>query len=397
MKKRINIMVAIALCLCLILTACGGGGSTDTSTEGDVQATADLAGVAGEIEQYLNGASDYSVEGAEPMNVPEYFKDKSIYIVVASYQTPFNYVVCDRMVELCKAMGIKVGMYPGDGTNDSWIAGVENGVNQGYDILLLYSGVECVNISSQLEYAESKGVPSICVHYHDQRTKDTCEATYTSTGPYYEAGYALALRAIEQCEGEGNVAIVTCRSLTASTLPLEEGIEEAFGKFAPDMGRRYINVPVPEWETKIQTEVSSALRADPDCKYVIGIYDGMLNYIVAGAEDSGKTGSIGISGYNGSPFGLDLVNKGTIDTDLGESLDCMAYTMLDQTFRALMDYNGDGGTGVLPDQNPALFMWTKDNVAAAIEESGMAGYGGYDESYVDYYKTLWSLPADIKF
>ena len=222
------------------------------------------------------------------------------------------------------------------------------------------------------------------LHFHDFADAETCEDTYCLPADYELAGRILALWAIYRCGGEGNVAIVTSQELDAS-LAMERGIESAFEEYAPDMGRNYLHVVVTDWATKIQTEVQNALLADPEIKYVINLYDVMTTYTIAAIEAVGKTGEVKVCAYNGTPFALDLIKEGLLDMDLGECLECMSYCLLDQMFRIA------GGEEPLPDENPPFYIWTADNVDQALGEDGKAGWGGYDQSYLDYYRELWML------
>ncbi len=398
MKRKV-LIILLTLSMLVSLTSCNGSG-TDPAISGNVEppnqdsasesasAVKNKDALVAELNQYRD-QSEYSVEGATPMDVRKEMDGKSVYVIPASVSTPFNSETCGNMLEICKQLGIKSDWYTTNGTIDSWIAAIETAVNQGYDIIGGFSGVIPEVLTSQIEYAESKNVPVVDLHFHDFADADSCDASYCLPADYELAGRILALWAINSCEGEGDVAIVTSRELDAS-LAMERGIESAFGEYAPDMGRTYLHVVVTDWATKIQTEVQNALLANPDIKYVICIYDVMTTYTVAAIEAVGKTGEVKICAYNGSTFALDLVNEGLVEMDLGESLECMAYCLLDQMFRIAT------GREQLPAENPPFYIWTKDNVSQALDpETGKAGYGGYDRSYVEYYKDLWMLDEVI--
>lgn len=381
MKKSLMLVLVFILVLNVFLVGCGGGAETP-SEEGVSAGIVNPEALATELEQYTV-QGEYTLD-ADPIDVKSIMADKSVYVIPASVSTPFNAEACGTMLDICSDLGIKADWYSTNGTIDSWIAAIETAVNQNYSIIGGFSGVIPEVLSSQIEYAESKGIPHVDLHFHDFADADSCDATYCLPAGYEEAGRVLALWAIQSTGGEGDVAIVTSRELDAS-IAMEKGIESAFEEFAPDMGRDYIHVVVTDWATKIQTEVQSALLANPDIKYVIAIYDVMTTYVVPAIEAVGKTGEVKICTYNGSPHALDFVNQGLVEMDLGESLDNMAYCLLDQMFRI------SGGMDPLPSENPPFFMWTEDNVASAIGPDGKAGYGGYDQSYKEFYKELWML------
>ncbi len=394
MKKSVLALILAMAMLLGALSGCGGGTTQSAAPSGtnapgsDAPATEtpselDVDAIMAELEPYTT-QSEYSVEGATPIDVREIMKDKSLYVIPASVSTPFNSVTCQGMLDICTDLGIQSDWYSTNGTIDSWIAAIETAVNQGYDIIGGFSGVIPEVLSSQIEYAESNGVPVVDLHFHDFADAETCEDTYCLPADYELAGRILALWAIYRCGGEGNVAIVTSQELDAS-LAMERGIESAFEEYAPDMGRNYLHVVVTDWATKIQTEVQNALLADPEIKYVINLYDVMTTYTIAAIEAVGKTGEVKVCAYNGTPFALDLIKEGLLDMDLGECLECMSYCLLDQMFRIA------GGEEPLPDENPPFYIWTADNVDQALGEDGKAGWGGYDQSYLDYYRELWML------
>lgn len=384
MKKTFILVLVMMVVLSSFLVGCGG--STNTSSDeaagGEAAASLDTEALSAELAQYTT-QGDYKLD-ADPIDVKSIMADKKLYVIPASVSTPFNAETCGTMLEICKDLGIKADWYSTNGTIDSWISAIETAVNQNYDIIGGFSGVIPDVLSSQIEYAESKDIPVVDLHFHDFADKEKCGDTYCLPAGYEEAGRILALWAIQSTGGKGDVAIVTSRELDAS-IAMEKGIESAFEQYAPDMGRTYLHVVVTDWATKIQTEVQSALIANPNIKYVIPIYDVMTTYTVAAVEAVGKTGEVKMCSYNGSPFALDLVKQGLVEMDLGESLDNMAYCLLDQMFRI------SGGMEPLPSENPPFYIWTKDNVDKAIGPDGKAGYGGYDQSYVDFYKELWML------
>lgn len=361
--------------------------STETPTDSTEQTTTegsfDSSAILAELEPYTT-QSAYSIEGATPIDVKNVMKDKSVYVIPASVSTPFNSVTCQGMLDICTELGIKSDWYATNGSIDSWIAAIETAVNQGYDIIGGFSGVIPEVLSSQIEYAEKNDIPVVDLHFHDFADKDTCDDTYCLPADYELAGYILALWAIYRCEAQGDVAIVTSQELDAS-LAMEKGIKAAFAKYAPDMGQTYLHVVVTDWATKIQTEVQNALVANPDIKYVINLYDVMTTYTVAAIEAVGKTGEVKVCAYNGTPFALDLIKQGLVDMDLGECLECMSYCLLDQMFRIA------AGEEPLPAENPPFYIWTADNVDQAIGEDGKAGWGGYDQSYLEFYQDLWML------
>lgn len=377
----VTLMVAAS-----ILSGCGSSKQV-TTTEAVTAVAAEPAEVSAELlaelSAYTEKTSDYSVEGATKIDVKTVMQGKKIFIIPGNYTVKFSQTTCDNMKAICDSMGIEATIFPTDGTSGKWVEGMEQAVNQGYDAILCFSGVTMEEIEPQVENAKAAGIPVIDLHFHDFTDADTCKSSYCLPANYKGFGYALGLYAISQNGADGDYLIVKSDDLTAS-VAMEKGIDEAFAKYAPNAKVTKKSVTCPDWSTKIQTEVQNALNADSDISYVVSFFDSTLLYVTAGIEGAGRSATVKCNGYNGTPDILNLVNEGSVDADLGECLELMAYCCLDQTFRIL------SGSEPLKDENPPMYFWTKDNIADALDESGKAGFGGYDNSYIAYYEDLWS-------
>lgn len=399
MKKKILAMLLTAvMAMGVCLTGCG-----DTSTAtGETAATEEAAKtdetttqtqgstvevseeLKTELSKYTEETVDYTVEGATTIDALSIMEGKKLFILPGNYTVKFSQTTCDNMKSICDELGIQADIFPTDGTTAKWVEGMEQAVNQKYDAILCFSGVTMEEIGPQVENAKSAGIPVLDLHFHDFADADQCTSSYCIPANYEGFGYALALYAISQNGADGNYLMVTSDDLTAS-LAMEKGMNSAFEKYAPNAKVTKKSVTCPDWSTKIQTEVQNALNADPSISYVISCFDSTLLYVTAGIEGAGRTGEVKCNGYNGTPDILDLVKSGSVDADLGECLELMAYGCLDQTFRIL------GGQEVLKDENPPMYFWTADNIDAAIGEDGKAGFGGYNDAYIAYYKGLWSV------
>ncbi len=103
----------------------------------------------------------------------------------------------------------------------------------------------------------------------------------------------------------------------------------------PDCKYNIVNVPIPDWATKIQPNVQSALLADPTINYVVPIYDSHVPVRRAGAHHHRRSDSVKIATFNGTPFVLDMIQNGQVEMDIGENLDWIAYGLLDAHMRLL--------------------------------------------------------------
>ena len=136
--------------------------------------------------------------------------------------------------------------------------------------------------------------------------------------------------------GKANVLIVT-----SNEVPIAKGMLDGDEAGVREVRRR-LQVhdrerADPDWATKIQTEVQSALIRDPGINYVIPFVDGMAQYTAAGITAAGKTDKVKISTFNGTPFALKMIQDGNIVAmDVGENLDWLGWADMDQALRILV-------------------------------------------------------------
>ena len=118
-----------------------------------------------------------------------------------------------------------------------------------------------------------------------------------------------------------------------------------------------VNVPIPDWATKIQTEVQSALVKDPGVNYVIPFVDGMANFAASGITAAGKKDKVKISTFNGTPFALKMIQDGNVVAqDVGENLDWLGWADMDQALRILV------GAKPVQSEHTPLRVFDKTNV-----------------------------------
>src|SRR5439155_8281581 len=164
------------------------------------------------------------------------------------------------------------------------------------------------------------------------------------------SGAPLAHWEITKTDGKVN-AVVLVSNEALSTDSMVSGIKEVFGG-CPDCKFNIINVPIPEWATKIQSNVQSALLADPSINYVIPIYDSMAQFVVPALTITGKSDSVKIVTFNGTPFVIGMIQQGQVELDVGENLDWIANGIIDSEMRMLC--------GLPPVKDPKIPLYIFD-------------------------------------
>jgi ribose transport system substrate-binding protein len=140
---------------------------------------------------------------------------------------------------------------------------------------------------------------------------------------------------------------------------------------------------VTEWGTKIQSAVQSAVQANPDINVVIPIYDSMSQFVVPALRLAGKTGAVKVATFNGTPFVLDFIQQGSVDMDIGESLDWIAYATVDGHLR---DACGIPAPTAL---NVPFYIFDKSNVKEAGTPAKFDT--GYGDAYKAGFAKTWML------
>jgi ribose transport system substrate-binding protein len=168
------------------------------------------------------------------------------------------------------------------------------------------------------------------------------------------------------------------------TAPLVRGIEETLKQTCPGCSIiQEINVGITQWGTEIQPSVQAALLAHPDANFVVPIYDSMSQFVVPALALTGRASRVKVATFNGTPFVLDLLRKGEVDMDIGESLDGIARATIDGYLRKLC------GLPMPKALNVPLYIFDAKNVAAAgVPAQQDQGYG---TAYITGFDSLWHI------
>jgi ribose transport system substrate-binding protein len=201
--------------------------------------------------------------------------------------------------------------------------------------------------------------------------------------PFAQAGRLEADWTIAATKGKANALVITSFD-ARSTVPLMRGLRDEFRRRCPSCKVREIDVPIPQWASKIRTEVQSALVRDRGINYVIPIYDSMSQFVVPAIRSAGA-GSVRIATFNGTPFVLRMLQDGdVVAMDAGENLAWLGWAGMDQVFRVI------AGVRPVRSEHTPLRVFDTGNV----DETGRPPRydAGYGKAYAAGYKKLWRVP-----
>ena len=381
--------VAVAA-LALALTACstgsgGGGGSGGATATGTANAVS--AAVTDNVATY-KGLPTFTAPG--PAIDPTSLRGKRMFLIPL-VPNPFNQSIQETMQSIAQKLGMEFTVYPNQGKPSEWVQGMNTALTAKPDIIVLSTAPDPRTLQPQLAAAKAAGIPVLVTHFYDDSSAvppacEGCAAGVTAlvTAPFNVAGKAAADWIIADSKADANVLLIGGADVLPSPATLDT-ISKEFAAECPSCKVTVKNIPVSDWNTKTQSEIQSALTADPSINYVYPLYDAMVAGAVPAIQTLGRVGKVKVVSYNGSPYALKLIQDGDIVAmNVGEDTVGIGYASMDQAFRILL------GQPTVAERTP-IRIWDKTNVnEAGVPPEVGKGYGG---ALPTGFQKLWGLPA----
>jgi ribose transport system substrate-binding protein len=308
---------------------------------------------------------------------------KKVLAIPVSSANPFTKNIIAAMIAVSKDLGYSVTEWENQARPTQWAQGMEYGINNKFDAIDLVSGIDPAVLGPQILEAKKAGLKVFVTHLYGPKQPVAPNIDLAMSIPYDVVGDILAAWVATRTQGKANVLIVGSDEIVPTPV-LVKGITDGLAKYCGSGCKySYVNAPVPEWSTKIQPSVQSALLADSTINYILPIYDSMSQFVIPAIRIAGKQGTVKIATYNGTPFVIDAVRQGDVEMDIGESLGWIARSEMDGYMRLY------AGLQAPKDLYVPLYIFDKSNAQSA---GVPAGYDtGYGTSYVDGYAKLWML------
>jgi ribose transport system substrate-binding protein len=379
------------------VVACGDddSGSSGSSGSNGASESSDGGGGGDDAQATAKAAIDKAKEvpvfdlEAEPFDASK-ASGKTIFNIPVASTIPYVAAVDKQMQAVAKDMGIKWVQFDNEGSPTQWASGMSQAISQKADLIILDAGIDPKLLIPQLRRAKQANVKVLVNHLYqngeapDQEILDLIDAYITV--PFHESGELSVQYAI--ADG-GCDAVKSTMIITAKEVPPSNGIvgamEAKLAELCPDAKAKVVNVPVVDWGTKIAPETQSALQADPNIKWILPIYDSMSIPAIAGIRQAGKSTSVKVASYNGTPDVMKLIVDGDImAANMGENIQWLAYANMDQAMRILTD------GPIIEDGNEDTPLRVFDD--SNIEEAGAPEFvSGFGDSYITGYKKLWGV------
>ncbi|MGH8973919.1 MAG: sugar ABC transporter substrate-binding protein [Acidimicrobiia bacterium] len=367
----------------VLLTACEGG---ETPARGVVSGDADVAGAAAQLDRYR--ALPLFVPPGPAFGAAEALSGKTIFEIPITSEVPFITAVEEGMRQAAALVGARFVVYSNQGEPTQWAQGISAAIAQKADAITLFAQNPRL-LGPAIRQAEEAGIPVVVVRATGE--DEPCPADpsgrpYGTTcipGPFEQAGRLEADWVIYATDGHGEVLVVTSSDAT-STVSLLAGMKDEFATRCPDCRVRYVDVPIPQWADRVQTEVTSALLAHPGIDYVIPIYDSMSRYVQPAILAAGAADRVRIATFNGTPFVLEMLqDSDVVQMDVGENLAWVGWATMDQVFRLLT------GVGPVRSGHTPLRVFDDANVGEAGRPPRLDE--GYGRAFVAGYQQLWGV------
>lgn len=368
-----------------MLAAAGCGSSSGSSTSSTAASSGGSGGAVAAAQKELD-----AVKSAPRFEAPGKAFDakaavagKTLLDIPASSSIPFVQTMGDGVKRVGGEVGLKYLNWPNQGRPVQWVQGMNSGIDRKVAAINLMAGINPASIGPQIKQAKAQGIDVMAAHLYD--VNDTPAAGVdTLSVPYEKAGRLLADWVVTKTKGDTHTLVVKIDEVV-STKAMMKGITDVFtqacGSKCPVST---INVPLADLATKITPQVQSSLVKDPKIKYIIALYDSAeAPQVVSAIKAAGKSTSVKVVTFNGTPSVLKLVKAGDVEMDVAENLDWNSYAITDQAMRLI------GNLPPVKDPKLPLRIFDQSNVAEAGTNPDTAE--GFGTGYAAGYRKLWGL------
>jgi ribose transport system substrate-binding protein len=307
-------------------------------------------------------------------------RGKTVFVIPETSEVPFLEAIDSSVVAAGKSVGVKVTVYPNQGESTQWVQGMNQAIAEKVGAIIL--GAPPEQLEPQLQQAKAAGIPVDILHLYDHVMPLPANISSTVFAPFTTSGKLEADWVISATKGKADALIITSNEVPPSKY-IVAAIQSQFKTYCLSCKTTVIDVPSADWGTKMQTAVQSALLKDPNINYIIPLYDSASEFVIPGILSAGRTGSVSIASYNGTPFVLgDIRSKKDVAMDVGESQEWIAYANFDEVLRLMT------GHSAITNETTPIRVFSASNIATVGNPPNPnAAFG---TAYVAGFEKLWS-------
>jgi len=365
--------------------------SSSSASNNATSAKVDVAGAKAALQKY-SGIPKFNPM-APPFNASK-AKGKVIFDIPISSALPFIASIDKGEQQAATAAGAKLVIYPNQGTLSQWVQAFNEAIAEKVNLIILDAAPAPSQLQPQIKQAIAAGIPVIATHMPIASqfpagtlpSDNVGNVTGVVPGPFpltsrLDADYTI----VHTPSHKPHALILTSNEVAASPGIVKMIQAEYQTRCGGQCPTTVVNVPLVDWATKIQGAIQSALLADPTINWVIPIYDSMSEFVVPGIVGAHRSGKVQVATFNGTPFVLQDIIKGSVAMDIGENENWLGWAFMDQALRIV---SGHKPVKYTTAPTPVR-VWDKSNVAQAGTPPGDST--GYGNNYKAGYLKLWGL------
>src|SRR5579883_1854044 len=203
-----------------------------------------------------------------PFDARACMKGKSILSIPASSAVPFIKTIQATMTRVAGDIGFTLKIWENQGQPSQWVQGFDYAISNKFNLIDLLAGADPRFLEPQVKAAKDAGLKVVAAHLTGYEQAPPGGVTGVVPINYKKAGALLADWAIWKTDGNVN-SVVLVSNEALSTDSMVSGLKEEFDQHCKHCKYNIINIPIPDWQTKIQPNTQSALLADASINYVI--------------------------------------------------------------------------------------------------------------------------------
>jgi ribose transport system substrate-binding protein len=318
---------------------------------------------------------------------------KSVAVIPAASNT-FDNTIEAQMKKLAAAYGVKYTEYPNQGEPTQWVSEMDEAITSHPNLIILNTALNPSEVLPEVKRAKAAGIPVIATHFFDQTYSQSLHTSCGAPAGTCAAGVVAVVNAqfnpiariesdwiIQNSKADADVLVITTTD-AASAPGMLKAIKGEFAAHCSNCKVTVLTLPVATWESKISTDVSTAVTRNPHIDYILPVYDFGASFAAEGLTLAGKSKSVKIVSYNGTQSVLQLLEKGSpVVMDVGEPLDWLGYAFMDQAFRIL------AGVKPVVNEHTPFRVFTHADIAQTGTPPTVTG--GYGNAYIAGYESLW--------
>jgi ribose transport system substrate-binding protein len=293
---------------------------------------------------------------------------------------------CDNMarqvVDIAKTVGMTDSTYfQNDGGPAAWVQGMNQAINGGYDGVALVCGIDPASLAPQMAAAKAAGIEVVDMHLADVSEPASDLIAGQTNGEFNRAMAMGVAQSLVEANGNAVDALVITSNENPPSIGMEQTVKDEYARLCGDAcGVESVNIPIPDYATKLSSAVSSALVANPDIKAVFMVFDAQTTFVISALKASRTDAKTYAFGADEPAIELMADPANPMGSDMGPSFPWMAYSGADQLFRVIA-----GEPAIPADEAFAPYrMFTPDNAGEATPPDY-----GFGNSYVQGYRDLW--------